>query len=97
MCNFFPGLVFFQVHFCSTLGASEMSGCFMLLKLYGSKNVTSDDTYIEAHLGSCQQIAATGPSTHPSAIPLMWYLRQREERELSSSGAASKPVMRILF
>lgn len=50
---FFPGLVFFQVHLCSTLGASEMSGCFMLLKLYVSKNVTSDDTFIEAHLGSC--------------------------------------------
>lgn len=39
-----PGLVFFQVHLCSNLGASEMSQCFMLLKLYASKNVTSDDT-----------------------------------------------------
>ena len=43
--HFFSAL-FFWVHLSSNLGASEMSECFVLLKLHVSKNVISDYTYV---------------------------------------------------
>lgn len=45
-----------------------MSGCFMLLKLYVSKNVTSDDTYIYAHASKPLSPALFPPLCHPTNV-----------------------------
>lgn len=47
----FAWLEFFWVHLPSNLGSSETSGCFVLLKLRLSKNVTTGDTRLHHHQG----------------------------------------------